>query len=142
MSRLMTLGELYSLLLQTDTEVMVVEKQSPHPAPVLLNQHSPAFWVGPRTEDGSIPDAPQPKLARHVRVAGQVMELMGRFAESRGIRPDEAWTEAAHNWIAQRQWDVRDLATPAGRELALAVGRSWDIVDAQLADLRTSGSGY
>ena len=134
MSRLMTLSELYSLLLHIDTEAKVIPVTNAQPTSVLLNEHQPTFWVGARA---AADHKRRPKSPRQVQVASQVMDMMGRFAESRGISVNDAWTEAAHHWIAQRQQDVQDLTTPTGRKLAHAVQQSWTTIDAQLAELRT-----
>ncbi len=136
MSRLMTLSELYSLLLHIDSDEKIVPVAATQPPPVLLNQQHVAFWVGPRAAGRGTPTPPQPKAPRQVQVANAVVELMGRFAEARGISATDAWAEAAQHWIAQRQRDVQDLASPKGRALANAVQRSWDTIDDQLTELR------
>jgi hypothetical protein len=136
MSRAMTLSELYSLLLHIDTEAKVTPVSNAQPAPVLLNQHNTAFWVGQRPTDGT-PPARQPKSPQQARVSAQVAGLIERFASARGIGENPHWQESARHWVVQRQHDVHDLATPMGRELAQAVHRTWDAIDAQLAELRT-----
>ncbi|MBA3826181.1 MAG: hypothetical protein H0X24_20060 [Ktedonobacterales bacterium] len=135
MSRAMTLSELYSLLLHIDTDEKVIPVKTAQPAPVLLNQHNAAFWVGPRPAKGT-PPARQPKTPPQVRVTNHVSELLERFASARGVSENTPWQESARHWVAQRQQDVQDLATPTGRELANAVQRSWDAIDTQLAELR------
>jgi hypothetical protein len=45
-------------------------------------------------------------------------------------------TMPMQTWLAQRQQDMRELASPAGRTLALAVRQVWETIDEQLRDLR------
>ena len=137
MSRLMTLSELYSLLLHIEAEGKTITVTASHPAPVLLNRASPALWVGPGLGAQAAPPTmpTQPKATRHVEVATHVVDLMQRVAQASGISANDAWTEAAQHWIAQRQQDVQELATPAGRELAHAVRHTWATIDDQLRDL-------
>jgi hypothetical protein len=69
-------------------------------------------------------------------VSSTLREMMTSLAQASGITETEAWAEAAQHWIAQRQQDLRDLATPAGRELAHTVRHIWQRIDDQLRDLR------
>lgn len=69
-------------------------------------------------------------------VPASLREMMTSLAQASGISETEAWAEAAQYWIAQRQHDLRDLATPAGCELARTVRHIWQRIDDQLRDLR------
>ena len=106
-------------------------------APVQLNHRSPIYWVGPKeANQGASPSVTQSKSPRQVQVAGQLLDLMHHVAQASGLSPNEAWSDAAQSWIAQRQCDMQELASPNGRELATAVKRVWSTIDEQLRDLR------
>lgn len=105
MSRLMTIKELYSLLLHTQKL----------PSPQTL---------------------PHAKPERQVRVARSVLERMEQVATACGISPSEAWTEAASTWVSQRQRDMDELETPSAKLIKQSMHRIWNVIDAQMSELR------
>jgi len=135
MSRLVTMSELYGLLLQYDIHKAPTEGDAKNawPAPMLLSTQSPVLWVGPM---GAPSSTPPPEPRRRVPVALEIAERMAEVAAASGLNEHEAWSEAAQTWIAQRQHDMHELATPDGRALAHAVQRVWTTIDDQMRDLR------
>lgn len=137
MSRLVTMSELYGLLLQYDIHKAPAEggdAKNAWPAPMALNTQSPVLWVGPLAQVPVTP--PPPPARRQVPVAPDLADQMAAVAAASGLNTDEAWSEAAQTWIAQRQQDMRELTTPDGRALARAVQRVWTTIDDQMSDLR------
>ena len=125
MSRVLTISELYGLLLQ---EPKALEFSNPTIRPIQLNRGSTVFWAAP--------EPPVARPARRVGIAAPVMHMMEVVADACGITEVDAWTEAAHAWMVQRQCDMADLATPNGQELALQVRRIWSTIDEQMGDIR------
>lgn len=127
MSRLMTISELYALLLHEPKALELPKNR--WRAPIVLNRDSPMLWMAPRP-----PATPPP--ARPVPIAERVWRGMEEVAAACGITEIEAWTEAAQTWIVQRQRDMEELASPAGQALSSAVRHVWSVIDDQMGDLR------
>ncbi len=146
MSRLMTMSELYSLMLNMPEPPKPVgamaQEKNPVPATIALNRREPVLWVNPHHPAFSFAPSQekQPAAPGHTTVAPQTCRALEDLAQACGISATDAWTEAAHLWIAQRQRDVVELATPAGRELSRAVSRVWSVIDEQLRELRGEAS--
>ncbi|SRR5579875_1620090 len=137
MSRLLTMSELYRLLLECDLhkspqELRTTKNSLPPAMP--LNDQSPILWTGPQPE--AHPMSPPAPAQRHITVAADLADAMDDLAEASGLSAGEAWSEAAQVWIAQRRHDMQELTSPAGRELSQAVQRVWNIIDAQMLELR------
>jgi hypothetical protein len=139
MSRLLTMSELYTLLLECDLHKSPAETRQAKnalPTAMPLNTQSPILWVGPGTAVHHTPIPIQPRPQRQVAIATDLADLMEDMAQASGLNAGEAWSEAARAWIVQRQHDMQELASPAGRELSLTVQRVWTTIDAQMLDLR------
>jgi hypothetical protein len=132
----MTMSELYSLMLNTPEPPKPVgamaQEKNPVPATMALNRREPVLWVNPRHPTLSF----APSQGKQPAVAPQTRRALEELAQACGISASDAWTEAAHLWINQRQRDVAELSTPAGRELSHAVSRIWCVIDEQLRELR------
>jgi len=130
------MSELYSLMLNTPEPSKPVgamaREKNPVPATMALNRREPVLWVNPRTPAFSFAPAQEKQPA----VAPQTRRALEELAQACGISASDAWTEAAHLWINQRQRDVAELSTPAGRELSHNVSRVWCVIDEQLRELR------
>lgn len=134
MSRLLTMTELYRLVLEYDIHKAPDDAgntKNALPQPMALNTQSPVLWVG-----SSMAPVRPPLPPRRVGVAPELAEMMHDLAEESGLSEAEAWSEAAHTWIAQRQHDMVELASPPGRALAAAVQRVWTTIDDQMRELR------
>ena len=139
MSRLLTMSELYALLLDfPDLGISAQNSGDEKNARVMqLNHQSPIFWEKPQGASvGLSRRTSQPKSPHQVQVAGRLLDLMHHVAQASGLSENEAWSNAAQTWIAQRQHDMQELASPAGRELARAVQHVWSTIDEQMRDLR------
>jgi hypothetical protein len=135
MGYIVTMSELYGLLMQYDIHKAPAEgseAKNAWPAPMLPNTQSPVLWVGPA--EAMRPSPPEPR--RQVPVAPEIAGRMAEVAAASGLDEHEAWSEAAETWIAQRQHDMLELATPDGRTLARAVQRVWTTIDEQMGELR------
>jgi hypothetical protein len=146
MSRLMTLSEMYALLLHDDlfkSPGLPPKNIGGHP--VFLNRHSPVAWINPTTIKPTplphLPKREQTQLSEPVNVSPSIHEAMEQVARSCGISINEAWSDAAQAWMIQRQRDMDELATPDGQELAGNVRRVWSLIDKQLQELRSMDTG-
>jgi hypothetical protein len=136
MSRLLTMTELYSLVLHYDIHKAPDDADNGKntlPQALALNTQSPVLWVGSGTE---VPSRRASLPPRRVGIAPELADRMHDLAAESGLSEAEAWSEAAQTWIAQRQHDMLELASPVGRTLAAAVQRVWLTIDDQMRELR------
>jgi hypothetical protein len=137
MSRVMTMSELYSLMLSDQAMVKPVgasaREKNPMPTQVALNERVPMLWVNPaRHQRTAAVAAPLHQMG----VVAATQQALAAVAAACGISASDAWTEAANLWIAQRQRDMEELATPSGQALAGTVMRVWSVIDDQMRELR------
>lgn len=142
MSRLLTMSELYSLLLHHHDlgkpESIESNEKNSIVSGVQLDVQSPVLWVGPPSQPRH---TPKPERMPHrVKISAGLLDAMEGIAAASGLSEGEAWAEAAEAWILQRQNDLDDLASPAGREIARVVQHVWSTIDDQLRDLRNDAS--
>ena len=136
MSRVMTMSELYTLMLSDQAQMKPtgarLGQKNPLPDQIVLNANRPTLWVNPAHQRQAAP----PPAAYQAGVAPALQQAVADIAAACGINAGDAWTEAAHLWLAQRQRDMDDLATPSGQALAATVSRTWSVIDEQMRELR------
>jgi hypothetical protein len=135
MSHLLTMTELYSLVLEYDIHKAPNEEGSMKNALSQPKAYSAPSLVLGMTSGVASPFVRPPQPPRRVAVAPDLAALMHDLAADSGLSEAEAWSEAAQTWIAQRQ-HMAELASPTGRELAAAVQRVWTTIDDQMRELR------
>jgi hypothetical protein len=131
-SRLLTISELYSLLLHDDTKPLiasVASSKNSGPIAMPIATQESVIWMpalSPKTTNNT----------RQVNVPSPIMHAMESFARDSGITESDAWADAAQAWLIQRQRDKEELESPNGRELAQVVTQIWSRIDEQLKDIR------
>ncbi len=129
MARMMTISELYGLLLQ---HPHVLDQLTDGSTPIALSTRSALLWSATRPTPRGL-DGKSPVM---VRVASRVKQIMDDVATAWGITEVDAWSDAAMLWVAQRQRDMEELSSPAGETLASAVRQIWSVIDEQMSDIR------